>query len=285
MTPEMTVESFLHPAAIAILLNNQWRYFNPGTPFLPYGTLVWYEEDVWALLVGEKKYNWEKTPLTSYDKSVAKRTGKFNLSEDGTLEGDVSIEYTGQSAIQRRIDIYEDSPSKREEDLIKEIKDHLSSAEVTSVAIENVTEYSKPLVMRYRVKVPNYAQKTGKRLFIQPGYFTQGQEAVFSSATRKYDIYFKQPWSEIDDVEINLPAGYALDNAERPVDVADPDNIGSLKISIGVNPDQTFMKYTRKFHFGGGGRILFPAGVYVPLKNLFDAFNKSDSHTITLRQK
>ena len=283
--PEMTVESFIHPAAIAIPVNNEWKYFNPGTPFLPYGMLVWYEEDVWALLVGEKKYNWEKTPLTGYEKSNAKRSGKFNLSDDGTLEGDVTIEYTGQSALRRRYDIYEDSPSKREEDLIKEVKENLSSAEVTSVAIENVIDNSKPLVMRYRVKVPNYAQKTGKRLFLQPGFFTHGDEPMFSSATRKYDIYFTQPWSESDDIEINLPAGYMLDNAERPADVADPSNIGSLKISIGVNPEQTFMKFSRKFHFGGGGRVLFPAGVYAPLKNLFDAFNKSDSHTITLRQK
>lgn len=283
--PETTVESLIHPAAIAVNVNKAWRYYNPATPFLPAGMLVWYEEDVWALLVGEKRFAWEMTPMTEPSKSVSKRSGKFKLSEDGTLEGDVVVEHTGQSAIRRRIDMFDDSPTKRDEDLVKEVKEQFSAAEVTAATVEQFNDYSKPLVTRYHIKIPNYGQKTGKRIFFQPGFFTHGQEPVFSSADRKFDIYFRQPWSENDEIEITLPAGYVLDNAERPSDVADPSNIGSLKISIGVTADQSFMKYGRKFHFGGGGRVLFPAGVYPALKNLFDAFNKADNHTITLRQK
>jgi len=44
------------------------------------------------------------------------------------------------------------------------------------------------------------------------------------------------------------------------------------------------LKYNRKFHFGGGGKTLFPVTAYQPLKNLFDAFHKSDSHTVTLKE-
>ncbi|HNQ16419.1 MAG TPA: hypothetical protein PKM58_12695, partial [Pyrinomonadaceae bacterium] len=284
-TPEQTVESFVHQAGIAVKVGNAWKFFDPGTPFLPYGMMSWFEEDTWALTVGDKQFGWEKIPLTDYSRSVAKRSGKFKLSEDGMLEGDVRIEYFGQSAMRRRMDMYEDSPSKREEDAIREIKLNASDAEVTSVGIDNVLDASKPLVVRYHVKIPNYAQKTGKRLFFQPGYFTHGQQPLFASATRKYDIYFSYPWSEEDDIEITLPDGFALDNPERPGDVADPSNIGSLKLNIGVNAAQTFLKVGRQFHFGGGGQILFSSGVYQPLKNLFDAFNKTDTHTLTLRQK
>lgn len=284
-TPDQTVESFVHQAGIAVKVGERWRFFDPGTPFLPYGMMSWFEEDTWALTVGDKQYGWEKIPLTDHSTSVAKRTGKFKLSDDGLLEGDVRIEYFGQSAMRRRMDMYEDSPSKREEDAIQEIKLNASDAEVTGVAIENVLDATKPLVLRYHVKIPNYGQKTGKRLFFQPGYFTHGQQPIFASATRKYDIYFTYPWSEEDDIEIALPAGYELDNAERPGDVADPGNIGSLKLNIGVNAAQTFLKVQRHFHFGGGGQILFSSGVYQPLKNLFDAFNKTDTHTLTLRQK
>ncbi len=45
------------------------------------------------------------------------------------------------------------------------------------------------------------------------------------------------------------------------------------------------MKYERKFHFGGGGNTFVPrAASYQPVKNMFDAFNKADAHTITLKQ-
>ncbi len=282
--PEMTNESFIHPAAIAVQVGGKWKFFNPGVSFLPYGMLVWYEEDVWALLVGEKQLAWEKTPLTSLEKSVANRTGKFKLLEDGTFEGDVRIEYTGQSALNNRLNIYEDSATKREENLKEEIKQRISTAEVSNIVVENITDTSKPLVYQYKIRIPNYAQKTGKRLFLQPGFFEYGASPLFSSATRKYDIYFHHPWSEVDDIEITLPQGFVLDSADRPEIIADPNKIGLLQIGIGVNKEQTFMKYNRKFHFGGGGKFLFPAGVYQPLKKLFDEFHKADTHTITLKQ-
>jgi hypothetical protein len=275
----------VHRAAIAVQVGSDWKFFDPGTPFVPFGMLAWFEEDVWALVIGERQHGWIKTPLTPIDKSVAKRTGKFKLTEDGTLEGDVRIEYNGQSAIANRFEIYEDSPAKREENLKEVIKQRISTAEVSGITIENITDVSKPLVYQYKIRVPNYAQKTGKRMFFQPGFFEYGTNPLFSSASRKYDIYFPYPWSENDDIEIGLPAGFALDSAEKPGEISDQSNIGRLKISIGTNPEQTFMKYNRQFHFGGGGKILFEAGVYQPLKNLFDEFHKSDSHTITLKQK
>ena len=283
--PRMTNEAFIHPAAIAVAVGNDYKFYNPGVKFLPYGMLMWYEEDVWALVVGEKQHGWVKTPMTGIEKSVSKRSGKFKLTDDGTLEGDVRIEYNGQAALTGRFDIFEESPEKREESLKEEIKQRISTAEVSAVSIENITDISKPLVYQYKVRVPNYAQKTGKRIFLQPGFFEYGENPVFSSSTRKYEIYFRYPWSEVDDVEISLPAGYVLDNAEKPAEVADPKRITRLKIDIGVDKEQTFMKYSRQFHFGGGGIILFPVTAYEPLKGLFDEFHKNDSHTITLRQK
>ena len=39
------------------------------------------------------------TPATAAEKTVQKRTATFKLSEDGTLEGDVRMEYTGHLAV------------------------------------------------------------------------------------------------------------------------------------------------------------------------------------------
>lgn len=282
--PKMTNESFIHPAAIAIKVDGQWRFFNPGITILPYGMLVWYEEDVWALLVGEKQYGWERTPISGIEKSLAKRTGKFKLAEDGTLEGDVRIEYTGQSALSTRLEIYDESPDKREESLKEEIKQRMSTAEVSAVSIENISDASKPLVYQYRIRVPNYAQKTGKRLFLQPAFFEYGSNPLFSSASRKYDIYFHYPWSETDNIDIELPKGFALDSADAPGLVADPQKIGSLNVKIGFDQAANVMKYERKFHFGGGNNYLFDVQNYSAVKGMFDAFHKADTHTITLKQ-
>ncbi|MBA3693592.1 MAG: DUF3857 and transglutaminase domain-containing protein [Acidobacteria bacterium] len=282
--PDMTNESFIHPAAIAVKVGNDWQFFNPGVNFLPAGMLVWYEEDVWALLVGENNYSWVRTPLSGTNKTVSKRSGKFKLLEDGTLEGTVKMEFSGQAGLDYKLSNYDKSANQREEDLKNEIKARMSTAEISDIQIGNFTETEKPFVYQYKVRVPNYAQKTGKRLFLQPGFFEYGESATFSTATRKYDIYFNYPWSEDDMVEIDLPKGFSLDNADTPGELSDPQKIGFLQIKIGVDKATNFMKYQRKFHFGGGGNILFPVGGYKLLKNMFDAFHKADTHTITLKQ-
>jgi hypothetical protein len=135
------------------------------------------------------------------------------------------------------------------------------------------------------VRIPNYSQKTGKRLFLQPGFFEYGAEALFSSASRKYDIFFRYPWSENDRVEIQMPTGFALDNADAPAPLKDNQGIGSLDIDIGVDNAKNILVYDRKFHFGGGNNTLFPSTSYPAIKALFDAFQKAETHTVTLKQK
>lgn len=275
---------FINPAGIAVKVNNEWKFFNPGSPFLPYGKLVWYEENLSSMLVGEGGFIWKPTPLSDISATVARRTAKFKLSEDGTLEGTVKLTYEGHSAINRRREGYMSSQTKREDDIKEEIKRNIGTAEISEIAIENFTDNTKPLTYSFKVKVPNYSQKTGKRIFVQPGFFEYGTSPVFSSSTRTNDIYFPYPWSEKDYVEIELPAGFSLDNADSPGDVADPGKIGSLTIAMSIDKTKNILKYQRNFHFGNGGNILFPATSYQPVKGLFDAFHKADTHTITLKQ-
>ncbi len=276
--------SFIHFSAIAVNVNNRWQYFDPGNFFAPYGTLPWWEEDTAVLLLGYKDYITTKTPLSGVEKSVEKRSAKLKLLDDGTLEGTVKIEYTGQLSYERKIDNYEKSPAKREEMLKEEIKTRMSTAEVTDISIDNVTDPEKPFTYQFKIRVPNYAQKTGKRLFLQPGFFEYGTSPLFSTATRKYDIYFHFPWSEHDEVDIELPQGFTLDNADAPGLLADPQRIGSLNITIRLDQKTNILKLERKFYFGGGNNYLFPPEAYGAVKSLFDAFHKADTHTITLRQ-
>jgi hypothetical protein len=194
------------------------------------------------------------------------------------------VEYTGQIATDYKLNNFDESVNQREENLKNEIKARMSTAEISEIQIENVTEPQKPLVQSFKVRVPNYAQKTGKRLFFQPGFFEYGTDALFSTANRRYDVYFNYPWSENDTVEIELPKGFSLDNADVPAPLTDPQKIGSLSIKILEDKAANSIRYERKFFFGGGGNLLFPSSSYQAVKGIFDAFHKADTHTITLKQ-
>jgi hypothetical protein len=107
---------------------------------------------------------------------------------------------------------------------------------------------------------------------------------LFSSAKRVHPIYFEYPWLDEDDIEIQLPKGFATENAESPGDVIEGQKLAELTTRISIDKVQNIMKYKRKFYFGGKDTLLFPVSTYEPLKALFDNFHKSDMHAVTLRQ-
>jgi hypothetical protein len=277
---------FLQSSFIAVSVNDKWKFYSPAEMYTEFGMLGWPEEEQDALVPDAKEPFWVHTPLSGPDKSVEKRTGKFQLSDDGTLEGDVTIEYRGHLGFDKKEYNDDDSANQREETLRNAIKGRMSTAEISQIKIENVADPLKPFTYSYHVRVPGYAQRTGKRLFLQPGFFTHGQGPLFSAANRKYPIYFHYPWSEQDQITVELPAGFALDSADAPAPITPEmtSQIAAQKIKMGVTTDGHTLNYNRDFFFGAGNNILFPVTSYVPLKGLFDRFSQANDHTITLKQ-
>ncbi|HST21205.1 MAG TPA: DUF3857 domain-containing protein [Blastocatellia bacterium] len=275
---------FMRNSSIVVKLDDKWRFFDPASAFVPYGMLQWNEEGQTALLIGDGMEAFESTPISPPEKSLQKRTAKLRLIEDGTLEGDVRIEYRGHFAAERKAYNAYDSPEQREQTLREEIKQRISIAEVSNVRIENANDMIKPFVCSFHVRVPGYAQRTGKRLLFQPAFFQYGKSPRFSATERKYEVYFRYPWMEQDEVEIDLPVGFVLDRAES-IGAYPLANIGKYDVRIGITKDQRILVYKRDFLFGDGGRILFPAGAYQQLKQILDVTHELDNRVITLKQE
>lgn len=274
---------FIQTFDIAVKIGDQWRFYDPASTYVPYGMLRWQEESQDALLTDPKEPVWIKTPLSAPDKSKLKRIAKLRLSEDGTIEGDVTVEYSGHLGVERKEWDDEESPAQREETLRESIKARMSTAELADITIENVTDPLKPFTYKYKIKVPGYAQRTGKRLFLQPAFFQYGVRPLFTTSTRKHDVYFNYPWSEEDEVTVDLPEGFSLDSADAPTTFSSAP-ISEYKPSASVSKDGRTVIYRRKFYFGGGGTILFPVTSYGQLKTYFDQLHKQDNHILTLKQ-
>lgn len=285
--PNFADEYFINTASVAVRLGDKWRFFDPGYSYLPFGMLRWQAEGTPTLITDPKDPQFVVSSVSSHEKTLQKRTASLKLSEDGTLEGDVRVEYTGQYAVEMKEFNDDDSPEEREETLKNRVRARLASAEVTAVRIENVTDYAKPFVYQYHVRVPGYAQRTGKRLFLRPAFFQYGAQPLFPTSTRRNAIYFHHPWSEEDHVEITLPEGYALDNAEAPSPYG-ANQVSQYLPKLSVTKDGRTLIYDRKFYFdcktADGSYMVLPATSYGQAKNYFDEVHKQDEHTISLKQ-
>jgi hypothetical protein len=85
---------------------------------------------------------------------------------------------------------------------------------------------------------------------------------------------------EDDTVTIDLPSGFALDNADSPAPFSSGDVL-DYKVKIAVVGKSEALRYTRIFKFSG---LLFPVSNYATLRELFQAVHEGDNHTITLKQ-
>jgi hypothetical protein len=278
--PNTADDYFLNVIDVAVKVGDGWRVIDPSSKYVPYGMLRWQQEGIQGLVGDQKEPSFINTGISPAEKSLSRRVAKLRLNEEGTLEGAVRVEYTGHAAVSRKEELDEKSPNEREEWLRDSVKSRLGGAELSEIKIENVTDPFKPLVLSYQLKVPGYAERTGKRLFVQPAFFQKNIAPLFNTSTRKHAIYFNYPWLEDDTINIEMPAGYALDNADAPASFP-LGNIGDYKVRLAVTKDAKTLVYERKFKFEG---MLFPQNAYADLKRAFDMIHQEDNHAVTLKQ-
>jgi hypothetical protein len=273
---------FLEIVNVAVRFGTRWMFFNPSDRYLQPGMLRWQEEGVPALIPDPDNTIFVMTPVSADKKSVYRRTGSFRLDEDGTLEGYVHIEFSGQAALELKHSQAGLSRVEREELLMDDIRELIRSAETTNLQIESAADLTMPYRYSYRVRVPGYARRTDKRLLFQPAFFQYGRKPRFSASERVHPVYFPYAWSEQDEITIELPAGYVLDNAEAPSSVA-AGNMAQQDVTLDATDGGRTLRYTRALSFGRNRLTAFSSDSYANLKHVFDALYQSDSHTVVLK--
>jgi hypothetical protein len=279
----LMLPQLLRQAVVAVRNGTEWRFLDPTNVYAPHGHLAWTQEMLGALIPDENGVISGLTPVAPPEWSVRTRNATLQLSEDGTLEGDVTTEYTGHLGMGLKEDDDHVAPAEREKGLRDLVVERLPGVEMTNVSVENVTEIDKPYTTRYHLKLPGYAQRTGSRLFLQPAVFQKGISTVFPAAQRRYPIYFDYAWRELDRVRIALPPGYELESPNAPAPAAF-GKVGGHSMKLVKTPDGTGIEMTREFFFGAENTLQFPVSTYPLMKAFFDRVSTADGHTLTLRK-
>ena len=93
-------------------------------------------------------------------------------------------------------------------------------------------------------------------------------------------MYKRQAWKEEDNITIELPAGFALDNADVPAPLKAGDVV-DYSVWMGATKKGDELQFKRTFSFKA---LIFPVSSYPSLKQVFDLVHEGDNHTITLKQ-
>jgi hypothetical protein len=278
--PSFADDYFLVSRNVAVRNGDGWLFCDPTLSYLPAGMLRWQEEGQAALIADPQKLLLVSTPSTPPQQSLAQREATLRLSEDGTLEGSVTETFTGHLASARKEAGDAQSETERVDDLRQEVQRRLSTAELSEVVFENLDQPDKPFVRRYHVKVPSYAQRTGKRLFVPPSFFETNGAPTFPASARQHPIMFHYGWAEQDHVVVEVPTGFSFEQPTMPTPI-DSAPVAAYTAKARI-VDGNALDFERTFYFGGGGQLYYPATSYPVVKQFFDALHENDNHTLTL---
>lgn len=281
--PSMADAYFLPNIDMAVKVGEGWRIYDVAAEQLPAKMLTWREEGMQALVTDGKKPVFVEAPVTDATGSVRKRRAKLKLADDGTASGEVEMTYTGHRAYEQRAWLEGKSEKERSEAVSEDVKRVFAEAEVSGVAVENGEDAEKDLVVKYQVKIPGYAVKTGKRLLVEPMYFQRGSTPLFPASERKYPVAFQFGWMDADTVTMEWPQGYAVEapGTEAPLNFG---KTGYYQAAVTADAASRVMTARRELVFGRGGQLLFKAQIYPVLKGAFDEVHKRDGVSVALKQ-
>jgi hypothetical protein len=123
--------------------------------------------------------------------------------------------------------------------------------------------------------VSNYANITGKRLFISPNIMSRSITKLKSEEERKYDIVLPNEYRHIDSVEIEIPAGYQPESVPQPVSIQ--TKFGKYSNDIRISGNKIYYHRVVEQYKGK-----FASTEYGQMVSYYEAMYKADRNKIVL---
>lgn len=275
------LEPFIFTKLVAaVRLGTKWNYYDPGAGYLPPEMLDWKYCGTSALIADPKQGLILPVGSAAAGASIARREAKFTLDEMGTLEGEVTVTYTGYFEAAQKNALDSATPEERKKFVTDEVQKTLKLAEVTAVETEHAADPLAPITLRYHLQVPEFAEHTDLRLFLQPAVFRKGLPPLFQAATRTTTVLFDHHYTEVDDVTITLPEGFELEAGSAPDDLP-LGQLGEYEVSITLTKLSRQLHHQRRFSLHAIG---FSPKYYDIIKHAFDGLHARDNHVLTLKR-
>ena len=267
----------LNTNVVLVKVNGKELYFDPGAAFTPFGLLEWQETGVQGLRLDKDGGAFVRTNLPDSSVSRVEHTAKLTLTESGTLEGKLTITFTGLEALQRRVWEHNEDDVQRKKFLESEAQEYIPVASEIELTNKPDWNSSSPnLVAEYNLKIPGWVSGAGRRAFFPMGVFGGEEKHLFDHAERVHPIYFEFPFARVDDVTIDLPPGWQIDSLPQAKD--QPGQVVSY--SMKAENEKGTLHLTRKLSVDA---MLINTSSYAALREFFQRVRTGDEDQIILQ--
>jgi hypothetical protein len=217
--------------------------FDPTDEHTPLGRLPWYAQGNVGLLVTPEGGELIDLPAQQPETNELVRTAKLTMDGEGALAGTVTEVRSGTLAAIARGRIGAMKPAERQKFIETSVSFHLADFKIADLAIENLDDIDKDLVVRYTLTTPRYAKVAGNLLLVRPRVLGRKAENMIDLKERQHGYQTDGPSVQIDEVEIATPPGLAIDELPPPVKISTP----ALKYTSEATFENDTLRYRREY--------------------------------------
>ena len=213
--PALMNSLLLNSYIVIVKLDGKDLYLDPGVPFTPFGQLPWMETGVSALRL-DKSGTFVTTPTPAAEDSRIERKATLKFDR-GSLEGTITVSYTGLEASWRRLDERDEDDTDRRDSLKGDLQGFIPTG--IDVKLTNQPDWDAadaPLVAQFDVTIPGWGQGVGRRVVFPTGLFGGPEKHKFEHVARTQPLFFDFPYRYADDVTITMPPGWKIDSTPKP---------------------------------------------------------------------
>ncbi|HCY76913.1 MAG TPA: hypothetical protein DHV28_13410 [Ignavibacteriales bacterium] len=201
---------------VFVPLDNDTVWLECTSAYNDMGDLPSSIEEINTLVIGEYKGELIKTPQKKSYQNKWTSTIKGSFWGAGDLKFEAVIYTSGNQKIYLRNNLVR-SNSKDDilfmNDVLSRNYSNLSISDFNSEESEKVE--TEDYIIRLTGMYSRFVPQMNDRIFVNPGIFNRKSERDLPKeeiSKRKYPVYFKYPFKDIDTVVIALPLGYTMES-------------------------------------------------------------------------
>lgn len=243
---------------------------------LPPGYLGSFTSDRYVLMVEEDGGTLIRTPKYNIKDNLQTRNIHAQVDAEGKLSTDIQTVYRGRQEDDVHDLINGLAKDKVLEYLKKEID--LPNYDVVSFDYKEHPSALPSITENLKITANDYAQVSGKRLFIVPNILSRSHRKLAIDTSRQFDIDLSYEYTDIDSIEITIPAGYTPEMLSK--DNHEESKFGTYSSMIKVSGDKIY--YYRNMQQLSGR---FPAEDYNEMVDFYNKIYKADRARLVFVKK
>jgi hypothetical protein len=261
----------------SVKLNGKQMYFDPGSPYCPFGILPWEDTGVSGLLLDKNMPTWVTTPIFEPSDAMIKRAARLTLNDDGSVSGEVVVTFSGEDAFRHRFRARNEDDTERKKTMEEVLQTWIPmKGDVELVEVNDWKSSNLPLVAKYKVSLPGYASLAGRRVLIPTTLFAGAYRNPFTSTQRTTPIVMEYTYDRNDDVTIALPKMFQVESL--PKAASTKNALGEL--SANYANDGNTLHFTRDFQMKG---LVFEQKYYAAVRQYFQTLQAGTNEQAVLK--